>query len=355
MSTLSADSIVITGLGVCSSLGKSELACAAARAGISMPRELSDVVLTCRDGTDASIVGHPILTAAGFQGMGKLICLGSAALEDLLEANDIRSEIPEKIGFSVCLRAPLPDAPLDGKRLCSRLSALASLPIPEGNWSYLDEGHAGFAHAIMVASAKLRAGVWHRCLVGGIDSLLDEAALESLIDSGRLKTPDKPDGLQPGEAGAFVLLERFDLAQRRGAKVMAVIAGAAIATEQGHAESEQPCQGAGLTQAILQLFDGSQAREGLWLLSDQNGEHFRASELGHTLARASQGVPALGAALRWYPAASFGDTGAASAALAACLSARAFVRGYAPAPSALIVSSSDREHRSALRLRRTSP
>jgi 3-oxoacyl-[acyl-carrier-protein] synthase-1 len=353
MSRLSADSIVITGLGVCSSLGKSELACAAARAGISMPRELADAVLACRDGTEATLVGHPVAAAAGFRGLGKMVNLGLAALEDLLQTSDIRAEAPEKTGLHLCLRAPLAEAPIDGERLCAQLSTLASLALPQRNLGHLAEGHAGFVHAVNAVSERLRTGALHRCLVGGIDSLLDEPALESLIAAGRAKTPDRPDGLQPGEAGAFVLLERFDQAQRRGAPVIAIVGGASTAVEPDHAESERPCRGVGLTEAIAQLFNSApaQSHPSFWLLSDLNGEHSRASELGHTLARASLRVPALGAAQRWYPAASFGDTGAASAALATCLGTRAFARGYAPAPMAVILSSSDREPRGALSLK----
>lgn len=367
MKHLPADCIAITGLGMCSSLGNTVLACAAARAGVSMSRDLVDVVISCRDGTDAAVTGHPVPAAAGFRGRGKQVRLGLAALEDLLEQDDLRSQSSEKLGIYLCLRARgRPSAPggnavvgnrSEGNRLCAQVTALAGLPVPEANWSYVEEGHAGFVHAVMDASARLRAGSWHRCLIGGIDSLLDDAELESLHASGRLKTPDKPDGLQPGEAGAFVLLERLDAAQRRGAAVMALLGAASIATEPDHAQSERPCRGVALTKAISQALVGSasQEREGLWLISDHNGEHARATELAYTLARMARDFPSLASGAPWCPAMSFGDTGAASAAVAACLAARAFVRGYAPGPTAVILSSSDREPRGALRLERETP
>jgi 3-oxoacyl-[acyl-carrier-protein] synthase-1 len=350
MRQLPADTIVITGIGMCSSLGNAVMACAAARAGVTMSRELPDFVITCNDGTDAVIVGNPVATAAGFRGMGKLLNLGMGALDDLLGQTDLRSQNLDKTGLYVCLRAPGPGDPPDGDRLCAELVALVSLPVPEANRSHVAEGHAGFVRAAGAASAKLRAGHLHRCLVGGVDSLLDQAVLEALIGSGRLKTPDKPDGLQPGEAGAFVLLERLDGARRREADILAVMAGSSLASEPDHAGSDRPCRGIGLTAALSPLLDDG-AEGGLWLVSDHNGEHFRANELGSTRARAPAAFPALRAARPWYPAASFGDTGAASAAIAACMVARAFRRGYAPAASALILSSSEQEPRGALRFR----
>lgn len=364
MKESSAETIVVTGIGMCSSLGNAVTACAAARAGLSMCRDLADVLITCRDGADAAVAGHAVDGAAGFRGRARLVCLGMAAFEDLLESNDLRSQNHEKTGVYLCLRAPergpAPDggAPpasrLDGHRLCAQLAALASLPVPQSNWHHVEDGHAGFARAVIDASARLRAGSWHRCIVGGVDSLLDIDVLESLIRSGRVKTPDRPDGLQPGEAGALLLLERLDSARRRGANVMAYLEGASMSSEDNHSQSDRPCRGAGLTEAIARVLGASPShgRGDLWLVSDHNGEHARASEIGHTLVRASQDFPALGASRPWCPATSFGDTGAASAAVAACLVTRAFARGYAPAATALILSSSDREARGALLLKR---
>jgi 3-oxoacyl-[acyl-carrier-protein] synthase I len=359
-----ADTIVITGLGMSTSLGNAALACAAARAGVTMARDLDDVVITCSDGSDATITGHAIATAAGFRGLGKLVCLGVSALEDLLEQSDLRSQPLDRTGLYLCLRAPsAPSAPgaaakpmssPRGDRLFAQLTALASLPLPRESFTLIEEGNAGVVRAVHQACSKLRSSSWQRCLVGGIDSLVEGAALDSLYAAGRLKTPDKPDGLQPGEAGAFLLLERFDAAERRGATIMAIVAGASTALEPDHAQSDRPCRGVGLSGAITQTLSASmvEGRGDLWLLSDHNGEHARAMELGNVLARASREFPALGAATPWCPASSFGDTGAASAAIAACLAARAFHRGYAPSPRALILSSSDREPRGALLLKR---
>ncbi len=78
-----------------------------------------------------------------------------------------------------------------------------------------------------------------------------------------------------------------------------------------------------------------------WLVSDHNGENYRASELGHAIVRLRADHEAFAAPLVTYPAASFGDTGAASALLAIVTVVRAFARNHALADTALVLASSD--------------
>jgi 3-oxoacyl-[acyl-carrier-protein] synthase-1 len=68
---------------------------------------------------------------------------------------------------------------------------------------------------------------------------------------------------------------------------------------------------------------------------DANGEAERADAWGHLL---SQTAPALRTDHQaiWIPAAGFGETGAARGALACVLASRAFARGYARNPQALV-------------------
>jgi hypothetical protein len=365
MTQLSADAIVITGLGMCSSLGNTVLACAAARAGIAAGVDLDDFLVMDEDGVEEKATGHLVRTATGFQGAAKLLCLAWSALEDLLQKNDLRALNPEKTGLYLCLpdqasRHAGGEVPLEvpaskrspGPGLCSRLMQLSGLALPRSQRNHVEEGHAGFVRAVAEASIKLRSGQWHRCLVGGVDSLLELHTLEWLLRTGRLKTPTKPDGLQPGEAGAFVLLERFDAARRRNADILAVMSGATGTMEENHEQNGKPSRGAALAQAITRLLatEDASTPADAWIISDHTGEHHRADELGNVLARISQRFPWLAGKSRWFPATSFGDTGAASGALAACLATRSFARRYAPGGTALIVSSSDRGERGVLRL-----
>jgi 3-oxoacyl-[acyl-carrier-protein] synthase-1 len=367
MKHLAADAIVITSLGMRSSLGDTVTACAAARAGMSAGQELGHFLVFDEDGVEEGAIGHPVLTAAGFQGAAKLLCLAWPALEDALQREDLRSFDHERTGLYICLTdpksrrpptggngaTPAKPGPPFGDTSCARLMRLAALGIPPSNWTFIANGHAGVVRAILEASTKLKAGHWHRCFIGGVDSLLDNSTLQYLQDARRLKTASKPDGLQPGEAGAFVVLERFDFARRRRAEILAVVAGGSVTANEGHADGEDRGDGAAdLAKAVLRLLEaaGAPTAEELWLISDHNGEHRRASELGNLIVNLSGKVPDIAARPLWFPAASFGDTGAASGAIAICMAARSFARGYPNGPSALILSSSDRGARGALRI-----
>jgi 3-oxoacyl-[acyl-carrier-protein] synthase-1 len=77
-------------------------------------------------------------------------------------------------------------------------------------------------------------------------------------------------------------------------------------------------------------------------------------EWGHALVRLLERWPAVHEPVLWYPATSFGETGAASGPLAVCMAVSAVARGYAPAANAVIASSSDGSGRAAVVGERTS-
>src|SRR5690606_272524 len=69
----------------------------------------------------------------------------------------------------------------------------------------------GRAAALVVlesAVAHLRQGQVSAALVGGVDSLIRGPVLQRLDAAGALKTEGNPHGVLPGEAAAFLVLER---------------------------------------------------------------------------------------------------------------------------------------------------
>jgi 3-oxoacyl-[acyl-carrier-protein] synthase-1 len=213
-------------------------------------------------------------------------------------------------------------------------------------------GTPGPALAIHKALQALRTRNWSRCLIGAFDSLVDANALEWLHDARRLRVPDKPDGIIPGEAASFILLERFDEARDRGANIQAVVTEAAFTHESHHYMARRTSTALALAEAISQVLSTSYdpAPDQAWLIGDHNGETYRAHEWGCLLVRLAARFPSLRVNDTWFPASSFGDTGAASMALGICMAVRAFRRGYHRAPTALITSSSDTGPRGALRI-----
>ncbi|WPB76672.1 hypothetical protein KYC5002_47750 [Archangium violaceum] len=327
------------------------------------------------DGTQESARGHLVLTATGFQGHARLLSLGWAALEDLLHQEPELRGLPHgRTGLILCLpdlesrrsRPPPPTTPPqnpevshphrippsspEGRELCAQLTRLGKLSIPEANWSDIRWGHAGPALAIHKALQSLRTRDWNRCLIGGFDSLVDPNALEWLHDVRRLRVPDKPDGIIPGEAASFILLERFDAARERGANTHAVVTEAAATHESHHYMARQTSTALALAEAISRVLSTSHdpAPDQVWLIGDHNGETYRAHEWGCMLVRLAAQFPSLRVNDTWFPASSFGDTGAASMTLGICMAVRAFRRGYHRAPTALITASSDAGLRGAL-------
>ena len=74
----------ITAVGVCSSLGDFVTACAASRAGVSRPLDITDPMTVPSDPDPEDevpvVVAHPVRELASFRGMGRLVALVAQAL-----------------------------------------------------------------------------------------------------------------------------------------------------------------------------------------------------------------------------------------------------------------------------------
>jgi 3-oxoacyl-[acyl-carrier-protein] synthase-1 len=212
-------------------------------------------------------------------------------------------------------------------------------------------GHAGVFQALQMAVSELASGRIRQAIVGGVDSYLDEATLEWLVDIQRLKTDTTVIGMIPGEGAAFVVIESRENAQARGATPLARVDGVATAMESQSMFSGTPSRGEGLTSALQQtlgaLPDGG--ADTAVVLCDLNGERYRATEWGLTLPRTLGGLrksPAV-----WHPATSNGDTGAASGAINLAFAATAIAKGYARPEHLLVWGSSDEGLRGSAYLR----
>ncbi len=104
---------------------------------------------------------------------------------------------------------------------------------------------SGGAAAIALAAAAIRAGRIERALAGGVDALsrMSLAGFASLmaLDLAPCRPFDAArGGLSLGEAAAFLVLERHDVAADRGATVLAELAGWALAAEAHHPTQPAP-------------------------------------------------------------------------------------------------------------------
>lgn len=377
--------IGITALGMVSSLGREVVtSCAAARAGLTRIRELKCLNVACSAGFGReTLAGMPTLKGHevpelgfGCRGLAKILALAGGALADLFQrrplsrvelarsgvfvnladryAEDVRAAGAEHVDEEDAAEAP----PRPSKRWAEetreflpRLLARCGVTVPHEQQTLYHGGHAGIAAAARDAVQRILNGAIDRCLVGGVESRVEPQFLEIADALDLLKTNENPVGFIPGEAAAFFLLERCESAAPAALRPQAWLTSAVQAVEKRTQFSEEPPLGQGLEQAIRAACQGSGSGHGppAFLLGDLNGLERRAWDWGHALVRLRPAVD-LGHLPLWLPALSFGETGAATGALAVCLAVRAFERGYAPGGHALVWLASENGARGAITL-----
>jgi 3-oxoacyl-[acyl-carrier-protein] synthase-1 len=356
-----------------SSLGyDARTACAAARAGLTRSVEIPFMVLE-GDKSPGLAVGHPVpLLGGGFEGDARLIRLLQGALRDLdgkltsevlstarvgfylalparererlgleVMAEDDRVDYVEQLGESGAI-----DERGRSQGILGDALRLAAFPVRLGSGGHLARvslsGHAAVIELYASAQADLTAGTVDLAIVLAADSLISAATLRWLHATYRLKSAMCPAGVSPGEAAAAVVLARPGTIGEHSSPPARIerVFTAQSATQFLRGESPD---GAGQFEVMRGLVDGTDESAGhLWLIVDQNGEVYRAMDWGRTLVRyrGTSPVPD-GGPIMWYPAASFGDTGAAAAAIATCLAVCAHERGYAPSVHAIVMANSD--------------
>lgn len=348
-------SSVITGVGMISSVGRDVAAsCAAIRAGVSRPRPLEDFKLLDEDtGELVPVTGHPVRgVTEGFGIVGRWMRLGRACVADLVQHSERGSDADFWNRTGLMAIAPYPDSDRFGASENSPSVAVrqayleplrASLKLPLEHADLLCTGPAGAVEALQRAEGWMAAAALERVLVLAVDSYCDPLTLEWLVKNRRLKTTDEAVGLAPGEAGACFLLEGMSSARQRQARTQVAVEGVAVQLEKHHLRAEGVNVGQALSAALAQTLACCAApRVAGDLLSDLNGESWRAAELGYALARSPQ---RFGEGLRVIaPAVSLGETGAASCAVSICVAVRALLRGYARTERVLIASSSELGH-----------
>jgi 3-oxoacyl-[acyl-carrier-protein] synthase-1 len=227
-----------------------------------------------------------------------------------------------------------------------RLLGVASLPLEPSMCVIIRGEHEAFVTAVRSAISALEAGRIDKAIVGSVDSLIDHDVLIWLYQTGRLKCGDMPVGLQPGEAAAFMVLETPGKASGKSVDLSTHSTYVSSANQETSLLSGHSADGTGLSQLLTDLGKSySKFGTEVWILTDQNGEPYRAYEWGLAQTRVSATYPAVITHQVAYPALSFGDTGAAAGAVGTCMAMSALERRYATAPAAWVVtSSSDGRH-----------
>lgn len=364
----------IRAIGMVSSLGLDwRTACAAARAGLRRAGPVEGLETSSEvDGEDEQTIGHAVtLLTHGFEGGARLLRLLAGCLQDLLlQAPQLRVA-DAGVGYFLVLpprdrvrsgtalgaaviddgsaadsdaEAPAPpDFELDRSRLLARAAELAGIdgvPLLSGVW---EDDDVSALVALDGAARLLDAGNLRGAVVLAVDSLLSAEVVEWLEQTSRLKSSGMPVGLEPGEACVALWLDN-------AAAAGVTIKGTSFAVEPRAMADATTSTGDGTARTLLALAErfGLAERRALWLLSDHNGEPYRANDLALAIVRARNTCQAFGAAAVSYPALSFGDVGVARPLVAVCLAVAAFERGWAPAGECMVLAVGTSRRRAAV-------
>ncbi|WP_147444224.1 MULTISPECIES: hypothetical protein [Corallococcus] len=372
--------IAITGLGMVSAIGLDVISsCASARAGLSRRSELALEESDVDTLETVPLRGHVVQGATnGFDGFARLLRLGELALGDLLGQSGLRDEHLSRTGLvlnlpgdfyeSTHLRAGLATVPSEEEaaeqqellaevrdarerlkqRMPRELLALHSLALPAQAQACFTGGAATFMSGLAQAVQWLQTRALDRCLVGGIDSFVHGEPLTQVHELGLTRGVGAVTGFFPGEASAFVLLERVDAARARGAAIHGLLGPHAATREKQHRFLTPPPLGAALFDAMAACLTVSAppARDVGRVIVNINGDNIRARDFGTALVRlADAKLPSTFP--QWYPPEHCGEIGAATGAASICMGVRSFARNYAGTQDILVALLDDDENRGA--------
>ena len=199
--------------------------------------------------------------------------------------------------------------------------------------SRLVDGGPAALIACLPEAARLLKDQTDRLLLVGVDSLVNAVDMARLRAGGRLQG-ESAQGLVPGEGAAAVVLATRP---GGGATVRSVGAAREADTVLGPRQS----QGRGMLAALIEACRAEGCAEGgvEFVVGNLNGERYQALEALVYRARFYRTHRDHMATA--YPAASFGETGSASGAIALAMAAHAFSAGYAPGVAAMLEIASE--------------
>jgi len=218
------------------------------------------------------------------------------------------------------------------ERLLAEVMAESAIPIDGKRSRVIARGRDGLLDALGAALALLKDAPVPCCLVGGVDSLIDDERVQALVEDNRLLTPTNKDGFLAGEAGAMLVLS-----SRPDKEALATWLGAAAGSEEACRGSDRPITGAGVQDAVAKALGLAKVpfESVACLAHDFSGESRYFEEL--TLASARLAKSSANRAVE-IPAFSVGETGAAAGFLAIAMLAFLHSKGVHAQPSLAVLS-----------------
>jgi 3-oxoacyl-[acyl-carrier-protein] synthase I len=342
--------IHIIGVGACTPIGLDAPSSAAAtRAGIS--RVADHPFIVDRAGEPVRCGRVPTIDCALF-GPQRLVALAVAVInEATLAACD--NVAPPSLQVFLALPSPRPGFGAAEIQLVVRGVEDAKIPaVPRIEVEAVVGGHAAGILALELASARIAQRGAELCVVAGVDSYVEAAALDWLEADRSLMRDGVRGGFPPGEGAAAIVVAGSQWAARFRRAPLGRVRGVATGHESRSRDSVEGILGEGLTDVVRRAAQGLRLPDERVedIYSDINGERHRSDEWGFVTLRAWQmfrdGTAYITNVGHW------GDLGAASAVANFVLAVQAWRRRYASGEQALICGSSSDGLRGAAVLER---
>jgi 3-oxoacyl-[acyl-carrier-protein] synthase-1 len=276
---------------------------------------------------------NSLLQAAMLEAIGDALpWLGSARFQCLIGLPEPRPGLPANLANSL------------------HESVVKTFEFPPASTHVLQRGHAAGLMAIQAAAHRIQSGHADVCIAAGVDSYHDPETLEWLDAAGLLMSSLTRNAFPPGEGAGACFIASRSWITHHGLLPLSTIAAAATTFEPKAIRSREICLGEGLTEAIRAIINTLRLPHERITASycDINGERYRNEEYVYTLLRLQDGY--VNAHDYECPADCWGDVGAASGPLFACLAIQASRRGYAKGPLPLLWAGSESGHRAAVLL-----
>lgn len=356
-----ANKIKLSGIGLCSSFGGFNDACAANRAGLDrFSGHPHFKIMNSGDEEPQPLCIAPAATNLfGYENEARLIKMFSLAWQDLLGNIDpcrtgnpmvfLALPDPEERGRDMQVAWDAPRAEclqswLDRfmQRLFDQIDPkLHSAPVQ----AVFGDRHA-FPRILEKARESIVNGASQACLLMVADSLLRDSYLQIQLENRQIKASNNPVGYIPGEGAAIILLT---------SEVTGNPKEISLGMEVGNSEcdeNEDQWSSENLFRLLISLADSGY--EKTWfpqIVSDINGIERRAMELGMLQVKLKHHYPKARFLDTQIPALGFGEVGTMMGALAFATAIASVRSGYALHRQFFIGLSEESGKRSIIKLR----
>ena len=366
-----------SGMGMATCLTNAQTSCAAARAGIVKLTPLDKLPAAPGEMEPVSLTGFQYPCLSGFRGISRLAQLCYRALKDLAETNHQSITQPSK----VILQIPFSRNRLELEEQCKNQDeditslvqkALLQLVKADTHTERVVQDiqiiigePAEFSYALKLAYEYFNKESGKSCIVGSVDSLIDDKTIEYLMARELILTPDSTTGFFPGEAASFLYVTSEPTTTTIGK--LTAIEYSQEEYEYFQEDSEEPPEDSHDKQSDSHnLFHGRTysnvitsafTKSGLdddnhWDVYFGFNEHPAsrdiAIEWGNVLVKLKDTYKSIDK-IEWQnPQATFGGIGIATIPVLISLGLHSFLRGYAKSNGFLVTCASESGGRTAL-------